>query len=241
MATKKKTTMQKLADNAAADAMLRRPMDPTLTLVQPTTIEALTSPVNDVGGEADPFDAQLAEENRISAACYDTLLAETTTARASVDDVIYTISGPDGYSAEVECAEDVLANEVRDQVRADSDRPSASDGTYWIVVDVADPDGREVIDLRIAIHPRSPRCVDGTRSHTWTADWDVVGGIRENPGVWGHGGGATITEACACCGCGRHTDTWAQDPVDGTQGLTSYSYVVGEFPDAVDAIVGGAS
>ena len=81
MATKKKTTMQKLADNAAADAMLRRPMEPTLTLVQPTTIEALTSPVNDVGGEADPFAAQLADENRISAACYTALLAETKTAR----------------------------------------------------------------------------------------------------------------------------------------------------------------
>ena len=46
----------------------------------------------------------------------------------SIDDEIYTISGPDGYSAEVECAEDVLADEVRNQVRADAARPSASDG-----------------------------------------------------------------------------------------------------------------
>jgi hypothetical protein len=57
----------------------------------------------------------------------------------------------------------------------------------------------------------------------------LVGGIEENPGVWGHGGGVVINEACVRCGCGRTTDTWAQDPSTGRQGLESVAYEEGAY------------
>lgn len=60
--------------------------------------------------------------------------------------------------------------------------------------------------------------------HVWARPFEVVGGIKENPGVWGHGGGAVYREVCKHCGMYRVTNTWAQDPVDGEQGLTSVTY-----------------
>ena len=39
-----------------------------------------------------------------------------------------------------------------------------------------------------------------TCEHDWSADWDLVKGLRENPGVWGIGGAAIrITEVCTKC------------------------------------------
>lgn len=60
--------------------------------------------------------------------------------------------------------------------------------------------------------------------HDWRSPLSVVGGIAENPGVWGNGGGVIITEVCRHCGCYRVTDTWAQRPDNGMQGLTSVEY-----------------
>ena len=78
------------------------------------------------------------------------------------------------------------------------------------------------------IEPKVPECVDG-QEHDWASPHEIVGGIEENPGVWGHGGGIISHSVCLRCGCGRKVDTWAQDPTDGQQGLTSTSYEAGEY------------
>lgn len=46
--------------------------------------------------------------------------------------------------------------------------------------------------------------------HAWRSPHAVVGGIEENPGVYGHAGGVTIDEVCVRCGLRRLTDTWDQ-------------------------------
>jgi hypothetical protein len=74
-----------------------------------------------------------------------------------------------------------------------------------------------------------PECTHAN-GHDWQSPIELVGGVKENPGVVGHGGGVFITEACARCGCKRVTDTWAQDPTNGTQGHTTVTYE----PDAYD-------
>ena len=112
--------------------------------------------------------------------------------------------------------------------------------TTWITVSVwrrgIDSDGDwcqvERESHKIALEPEEPACIDGD-GHDWQAPLEIVGGIKQNPGVWGHGGGVTIHEVCVRCGCGRTIDTWAQDPVDGQQGLRSVSYEPGryEIPD----------
>lgn len=35
------------------------------------------------------------------------------------------------------------------------------------------------------------------------------------------------------CGCGKLTDTWAQDPCDGEQGLTSVSYEARKYAEDI--------
>lgn len=80
----------------------------------------------------------------------------------------------------------------------------------------------------ITVDPEEPQCADDGDHHDWQSPVELVGGIEENPGVWGHGGGVVITEVCLDCGLRRITDTWAQDPNTGRQGLESVEY---EEPD----------
>lgn len=107
------------------------------------------------------------------------------------------------------------------------------DSTAWVDVAVwrvgvaLDKDGDvypgEIDDSRrwhtIAIDPEEPECV--ADEHDWHSPHSVVGGIAENPGVWGHGGGVIVKEVCAHCGVYRIRDTWAQRPDTGEQGLES--------------------
>jgi hypothetical protein len=74
----------------------------------------------------------------------------------------------------------------------------------------------------IAIEPEEPACI--ADDHDWQSPYEVLGGLEENPGVHGHGGGVIIREVCANCGRYRITDTWAQRRDTGEQGLRSVSY-----------------
>lgn len=84
----------------------------------------------------------------------------------------------------------------------------------------------------ITAEPSEPSCTED--AHDWRSPVEIVGGIRENPGVWGHGGGVVIHEVCMHCGCGRTTDTWAQHASTGEQGLTSVSHDPGEYVEALE-------
>jgi hypothetical protein len=85
----------------------------------------------------------------------------------------------------------------------------------------------------ITLHQPEPDCIDDD-GHDWQSPHAIVGGIEENPGVWGNGGGVIIHEVCMRCACGRTTDTWAQDPSNGVQGLRSVSYSPGEYTEALE-------
>jgi len=104
-----------------------------------------------------------------------------------------------------------------------------NDRTFWIC-DRAWPidpvTGEEIdeerVDVRVAFEPAEPACeADG---HDWKSPHSVLGGLEENPGVWGKGGGVVIREVCLHCGAYRVTDTWAQDRSTGVQGLESVTY-----------------
>lgn len=98
------------------------------------------------------------------------------------------------------------------------------EGTIWVDVAILDPASRERIDsVTVQIDQPEPECARGNE-HDWQSPHEIVGGLRENPGVIGHGGGVIITEVCMHCGCARITDTWAQRPDTGEQGLRSVSY-----------------
>lgn len=78
-------------------------------------------------------------------------------------------------------------------------------------------------NIKVEIEPVPPRCV--AHNHDWRTPYSLLGGLRENPGVRGHGGGVVMRSVCRHCGIYRVVDTWAQDPVDGEQGLTSVTYL----------------
>lgn len=96
----------------------------------------------------------------------------------------------------------------------------------WKLGDIVIDDHDSEKSFSIPIEAEEPECSEG--EHDWCAPYEVVGGIKENPGVWGHGGGVIIHEICRHCGCLRTTDTWAQRHDDGTQGLVSVEYDDGD-------------
>lgn len=78
--------------------------------------------------------------------------------------------------------------------------------------------------------PLAPDCADG-HEHEWIAPHSVLGGLKENPGVWGHGGGIVYEELCEHCHVKRVTDTWATNPINGTQGHRVVRYESGHIDD----------
>lgn len=128
--------------------------------------------------------------------------------------------------------ETVSAPSLTDALKIAADNVSESnydhpDGTLWIDVSVVCAVTGEGDRDTVALDPPEPTCTRHGRpgeEHDWQSPVELVGGIRKNPGVWGHGGGAKIHTVCSHCGAHRHVDTWAQRRDTGEQGLTSVSY-----------------
>lgn len=96
-------------------------------------------------------------------------------------------------------------------------------GTLWIIVSVRCEETGETESGVATLDEDEPTCEAG-HEHAWCSPHALVGGLEENPGVHGNGGGVIITEVCRHCGCKRTTDTWAQNPETGEQGLRSVEY-----------------
>lgn len=77
--------------------------------------------------------------------------------------------------------------------------------------------------ITVTIHPDPPECWKG-EEHEWSSPFDIVGGCKENPGVYGCGGGVKITMVCLKCGCRKTGNTWDQRTDTGEQGLHSTEY-----------------
>ena len=61
--------------------------------------------------------------------------------------------------------------------------------------------------------PPDCRCCGGD---DWAAPHCCVGGLKENPGVWGSGhGSVSVTEVCKACGAYRCVDFGASGWLDG--------------------------
>lgn len=114
-----------------------------------------------------------------------------------------------------------------------------SDKTWWCSVTTVElVDGEPDDDTReshtITVDPPEPSCT--AAEHDWKSPHVIVGGLKENPGVFGSGGGVKIHEVCVHCGCERVTDTWAQNPSNGEQGLRSVAYDAHKYADEVAAL-----
>ncbi len=170
-----------------------------------------------------------ATDPRWIAACDAEMVAEAAleTAREAIEGSdcprLWDLS-EDGYvydSVIATSAEEALGT-ARDNV--DRGNYNDAEGTMWIDVRVHCRETDESARDTVQSDEDEPDCSGDDGVHDWQSPIELVGGIKENPGVWGNGGGVIITEVCMCCGCKRVTDTWAQRPDTGEQGLTSVSY-----------------
>lgn len=125
--------------------------------------------------------------------------------------------------------ETVWAADINDALEMAEDRfergnyDDSDNETWWCdfgAYDVANGDHQS---STLQVDPKEPDCEDD-QEHDWCSPIEVVGGIKENPGVFGNGGGIIIKSVCSHCGIYRITNTWAQRPDTGEQGLESVSY-----------------
>lgn len=141
----------------------------------------------------------------------------------------YTCWDDSGVRMEIDAA---TAKEAAEEYAKDSGLEPAS-RTRWAHVwaSLGDDDAES---FRIDIDAEIPVCVLDGNGHVWSSPIEIVGGIKENPGVFGKGGGVLINEVCQICGCGRVTDTWACDPNNGERGLAAVEYRPGEYDARLD-------
>jgi hypothetical protein len=186
----------------------------------------------------------LAEHMIDSAQLLRVLEEQATNAWELVDGSL--VVEPDMWHADdgnAEIAEKHDSGEDAAQSYVDGGDWGDTDETRWIKVatwrEGIDEDGDIVrVDEqshKITIEPDEPDCADG-QGHDWQSPYSILGGLKENPGVWGSGGGVRIEEVCMRCGCSKTTDTWAQDRSDGEQGLTSTYYVPDKYADEIEAL-----
>ena len=116
---------------------------------------------------------------------------------------------------------DALAEAVDNVDRANYDSTDR-DRTLWVTVaaecELTGESGSEIV----TVEPDEPDCSE--QEHDWCSDHAIVGGLKENPGVWGKGAGVIIHEVCRHCRCARITDTWSQCPETGQQGFETVRY-----------------
>ena len=147
--------------------------------------------------------------------------------QAHTDPIIMADDG----NAEVEMVSDSFAEAAQEYVD-DGDWGDSCLSTDWVTIyvwrrwilgDIVIDEERE--SFSIAIEPQEPECLNES-GHEWVTPYKVLGGLPENPGCWGHGGGIIQHEVCVHCGTLRTTDTWAQRRDTGEQGLTSITYTM---------------
>lgn len=114
---------------------------------------------------------------------------------------------------------------IVEEIEADSSREAAEEyvaGGDWadegrtffvqVYVSQVDDEDGDYTSHKVQVDPAEPPCDDGDE-HDW----------KDGP-VRGSGGGVAYTDTCRRCGLRRHTDTWASDPSDGTQGHRTIRY-----------------
>ncbi len=99
-----------------------------------------------------------------------------------------------------------------------------------------DGDMLSCCESREATHverPTEPECPHG--DHDFVSDIEHEGGIKENPGTFGHGGAVVCYSHCKHCGLPKTDDFWDYD-LDRyiPDGNTSYGEIPDDWPSQED-------
>ena len=96
--------------------------------------------------------------------------------------------------------------------------PDLDDGDAWELLEQYE------IDLGFSeVQPKDP---EADHTHKWDSVCEIEGGLKENPGIQGHGAGIIATYHCTHPGCylTMTCDTWDQNPSNGRQGVETTTY-----------------
>ena len=144
----------------------------------------------------------------------------------------YRVSEESGASTIIEAYSDDEADLLaRDWILEGSYEPELK--TFWVkgYLEKVDDDD-EPVEQRYSFHvpfdPETPPCLPG-HCHDWQSPWELVGGLKENPGVISHGGGIKKFSACMNCGCGSVYNSWDHCPTTGYSPLESWEYIANEY------------
>lgn len=81
---------------------------------------------------------------------------------------------------------------------------------------------REWTTVEVGENQPEPECTED--SHDWQTPHDIVGGLKENPGVWSLGGTTmTYHSVCSHCGLHRHETTYGAQRNPGQLDKIKYS------------------
>jgi hypothetical protein len=128
----------------------------------------------------------------------------------------------DHFSIRIDGGEESLQAPTLEEARAEAkdwaesgDYGGATAETQWIDARILQ-NGDYVETVTVAIDPEEPDC-SSEDGHDWSPDR-----------IYGHGGGATISNTCRACGIRKTIDTWASRADTGEQGLKSLAF---DYPD----------
>lgn len=123
---------------------------------------------------------------------------------------MYTYREESGYTENLQAAALEDARREARALLAEGDwGQSGLKKTTYVEARIFDTDGQRAATVQVRLDPPEPEC-ESEDGHDWQTPHEVVGGVEENPGVWGKGGGIIATEVCSHCGRYRVTDTWDQ-------------------------------
>jgi hypothetical protein len=137
---------------------------------------------------------------------------------------VYIYREESGYDERFTAADDEAAEtRAREMLREgdwNQDRSTATFRVRASIAEIVTENGEEYEEnwrtVAVTFEPDEPACItDCTGGHDWQTPYELVGGIRDNPGVRANGGGVTIDYACVLCGARKHVNTWDTDPATG--------------------------
>jgi len=137
----------------------------------------------------------------------------------------YKISEDSGASEVID------ADNLEEAVEAAKEWASEGEYTERVMVSVyvrgLDEDGEhtdeyEDAEVEAGPEPKEPECLD-SEEHDWQAPHNIVGGVKENPGVWSKGGTTlTFHRVCSRCGTHRHENSYGSQRNPGQIDTVSY-------------------
>lgn len=213
----------------------RNPIQPTnlLQVIDAPNISPLTDALQAAIATAAAAEQAYLNDDDTDADRAAALLAASNQADDAIETARVALAESDEPREFSLCEEDnwyatIMAGSLAEALKEARDGVDASNyeiegSTRFSVAVRCDLTGEEGEDS-VTLDPEAPACADDDTEHDWRSPYSVLGGLKENPGVWGSDhGGVKCREVCLYCGTYKTEDSGGTDRSNGTRmDTTSY-------------------